>query len=859
MKIKIKLSFIVIAIVMVIASSIAILLLREASKISLDLSMRNLENLAGRQAEFWKGREDGYLRALETLASIMADYESIAPEERRNRFDEMLRAVLVKETNWLRITSIWKPNAIDGMDSRYIGRTGSSPMGQYAMTYRRDTGEIVGRTSSDIERSMAYINGPNARKNRVDNPQPFTINGKISPEIRMGAPIINPRTDEVVGIVFCLLNLDIVQEMLVDTIKSYEEIALMVIYSNDGTIIGHFLPDRVGKNLKDVDHEYGNQQEAAYQAVRDGKPYKLKFYDPNMKDYCNFLMQPFTIGNSGMTWTLLFGIMDSYVLKEVRGYTRFTIILAIIAIIIAAVIVYFTLDRTTKPIVSVAGTLKDISEGEGDLTKRIVVRSDDEIGDLSNYFNLTMEKIRNLIKTIKYKISGLEHTSFELSMNMDNTSTAVQQISSSLDSMRDLMVKQESGAEEAGKAVDDIKLNIDNLNKMIEEQTDSVNRSSSAIEEMTANINSVTRTLVENSKNVSALTEASENGKTGVQTVAQEIQEIAHDSEGLLEINSVMNNIAAQTNLLSMNAAIEAAHAGEAGKGFAVVADEIRKLAESSSKQSKTTATMLKKIKASIDNITKSSNEVLARFGAIDTSVKTVSEHEQNILNAMEEQETGGKQILDSISRLRDITSSVKQGSDHMAESGETLVRETDGFIKTSKETVDGMNDILKGIHQISNSVVHVDEMSHENNKNFESLKQETEKFKDSVGDEKPRIIIVDDDTAHLEMVKTVLSNDYDVLTAETGKEALGLFYQGLVPQLILLDLDIHHGMDVWHTYTRIHAIGNMHDTPIAFFTTSTNPKDIKHAHDIGAVDYIKIPCDKDDLLRRVGNILKKG
>jgi methyl-accepting chemotaxis protein len=403
----------------------------------------------------------------------------------------------------------------------------------------------------------------------------------------------------------------------------------------------------------------------------------------------------------------------------------------------------------------------------------------------------------------------------------------------------------------------DIKANIDSLNKMIEEQTESVNMSSSAIEEMTANIHSVTQTLIENSKNVGILAEASENGKTGLQTVAQEIQEIARESEGLLEINSVMNNIASQTNLLSMNAAIEAAHAGEAGKGFAVVADEIRKLAESSGKQSKTTTAMLKKIKASIDNITKSSDDVLARFGAIDSGVKTVSQHEQNILNAMEEQETGGKQILDSISRLQDITASVKKGSDNMEESGKTLVKEADGFIQTSKDTVEGMNEILTGINQIKISVSQVNEMSQENNKNFESLKQETQKFMNTAGDEKKRILVVDDDGIHLEMVEAVLSNDYDVCTAKSGTEALGLFYQGLVPQLILLDL-IMPDMDGWSTYNRIKAISGLHDTPIAFFTVSNEPKDRQHAQEMGAVDYIKKPYDKDDLLRRIGKIMIK-
>jgi methyl-accepting chemotaxis protein len=602
----------------------------------------------------------------------------------------------------------------------------------------------------------------------------------------------------------------------------------------------------------------------------------IRFYDIVFNQFIPFLQN----GNREAARGLVYGdLKTQYTLHRksvdqvVKGATekhentealavitiqRDTKLLFAIAFAVIAVAVILSLairSSIVKPIVKVADTLKIVAEG--DLTKSVNVDSKDEIGKLAHDFNYTVGRIRNLVGSIKYKINGLNHTSFELSTNMSITSAAVEQITANLDSMRNLMIKQESGAEEAGKAVGDIKQNIDSLNMMIEQQTDNVNRSSSAIEEMTANINSVTRTLAENSKNVGELTSASENGRTGLQLVAQEIQEIAHDSEGLLEINSVMNNIASQTNLLSMNAAIEAAHAGEAGNGFAVVADEIRKLAESSGQQSKTTATMLKKIKASIDNITRSSNDVLARFGAIDSSVKTVSEHEQNILSAMEEQEVGGKQILESISRLRDITASVKKGSDNMAESGMVLVQETDGFIKTSKETVDGMNEILVGINQINVSVSHVNEMSLENNRNFESLKQETEKFNDTVGNEKQKILMVDDDVIHLEMAEAVLENNYYVLTAKSGKEALGLFYQGLVPNLILLDL-VMPGMDGWDTYSRIKAMSSLHDIPIAFITTSSDPNDMKHAKEAGAVDYIKKPYDRDDLLKRISKILEK-
>jgi methyl-accepting chemotaxis protein len=550
----------------------------------------------------------------------------------------------------------------------------------------------------------------------------------------------------------------------------------------------------------------------------------------------------------GTNWILVSsGSLDS--LRDTfRRILKFIVFAAIGIALLASLIALAFSRSLTKPIFGLYKILT--ANATGDLTQKIEAKGSREIYRMALLLKDTQEGIRNLVGTIKYKINGLNHTGFELSANMGKTSAAVQQISSNLDNMENLMVNQETGAVEAGRAIGDIKENIDSLNKMIAEQTESVNMSSSAIEEMTANIHSVTQTLIENSKNVSALTEASENGRTGLQLVAQEIREIAHDSEGLLEINSVMNNIAAQTNLLSMNAAIEAAHAGEAGKGFAVVASEIRKLAESSSNQSKTTATMLKKIKASIDNITKSSDDVLARFEAIDAGVKTVSGLEQNILGAMEEQETGGKQILEAISRLRDITASVKKSSDHMAESGKTLVKETDGFIKTSREAVIGMDEVLKGVNQINISISHVNDMSLENNRNFESLKQETEKFKINAGNEKQKILIVDDDSIHLEMVETVLSNDYDVSTAKSGKDALGLF-----SNLILLDL-IMPGMDGWKTYGRIKAISGLHDTPIAFFTSSNDQKDIQHTREMGAVDYIKKPYDKDDLLRRVGKIL---
>jgi CheY-like chemotaxis protein len=222
---------------------------------------------------------------------------------------------------------------------------------------------------------------------------------------------------------------------------------------------------------------------------------------------------------------------------------------------------------------------------------------------------------------------------------------------------------------------------------------------------------------------------------------------------------------------------------------------------------------MLKKIKSSIDSITVSSNDVLSRFDVIDTGVKTVSQLEQNIRDAMEEQEAGGQQILDSVSRLKELNISVKNGSEGMRESGNLMIQQTNDFIKISKDSVNGMNDIVNGaMREIKSAVVLVDEMGAENTRNFDELKVESEKFRVDTGSEKKKILVVDDDETHLKMMEAALHDAYDVVTVKSGKEALGLFYQGVVPQLILLDI-VMPEMGGWDTYDRIKAISNLHDT----------------------------------------------
>jgi len=179
-----------------------------------------------------------------------------------------------------------------------------------------------------------------------------------------------------------------------------------------------------------------------------------------------------------------------------------------------------------------------------------------------------------------------------------------------------------------------------------------------------------------------------------------------------------------------MNAAIEAAHAGDAGKGFAVVADEIRKLAEDSGEQSKTISVVLKKIKSSIDKITISTNSVLERFEVIDMNVKTVSEQEDLIRRAMEEQEEGSMQILAGVSNVNDITRNVKSGSNEMLQGAKEVIHESTNLGRITQEIASGMNEMASGTDQINVAVNRVNDISGQNREGINTLIKEVSRFK---------------------------------------------------------------------------------------------------------------------------------
>lgn len=349
---------------------------------------------------------------------------------------------------------------------------------------------------------------------------------------------------------------------------------------------------------------------------------------------------------------------------------------------------------------------------------------------MSSCFNKTMEKIGASIKDVKSQAQTMEQTSHELEQNMTETREAVDIITKSIHSVQDQMQDHSAGVEEAKAVVDQIVKNIRTLNESIDDQAASVTESSASITQMTANINSVSKILETNKNSMKLLEDASGSGLTIVNSTVAQTQKITEQSEALVEASSVIQNIAEQTNLLAMNAAIEAAHAGESGKGFAVVADEIRKLAEESGSQGSKIQQALADVKTAIDDVATSSKKVQEQFGTIFNLTKTVSEQERVINDAMQEQNEGGRQILEAIKQINTITTDVKSGSNEMLEGSTQVSIEMDKLAQLTETVHSSMNDMTDKTEAISTASAHADESVQKNKSCIEAVFEGMNKFK---------------------------------------------------------------------------------------------------------------------------------
>jgi methyl-accepting chemotaxis protein len=294
---------------------------------------------------------DNYIDMLQSLSNEMSFYEDRPPETRRMDCENLALSVFEESPGFFQLFSVWKPNAIDGMDSRYAGKAGSTETGQFAfvLTEGDEKTYIQTADSGIIQAAMEYLEGgSNIKPFGISDPVDIKIDRRTRTCFKIMVPILNARTNEPAGVIGCQIDTEIIQLLAEQTIKYSIEVTSAVVYTNTGFILASYLPDRIGKKLADKEVQYGEYINDAALAVKNAQEFECFNYDPELQVKMFMCVTPVPLSDSPTAWSVMVGSVEDYVYRNVKSMGKTAIIALVILGMIGILVFVIIIDRKKK-------------------------------------------------------------------------------------------------------------------------------------------------------------------------------------------------------------------------------------------------------------------------------------------------------------------------------------------------------------------------------------------------------------------------------------------------------------------------------------------------------------------------------